>query len=232
MNKAMKKLIPILVYLLIIFNFIGFDISKLLDIKLVFLVISGTVILSVSGFRRGMSLVELRKNLSWNAMTAGYLTTFVFIFVGISDLTSMQELFQEIALDSRLLLYAFILHTLLGVENEEESAKTMPMPVLDSDNDSQEMTKKEDTTSDDDIKEVSKKTFNMTEEEVYFFFRSRGLTKKESEIARLITNGMTNLEIAEELYIAESTVKKHVSHIFEKLEIKSREEVKYYLEDK
>lgn len=232
MNKAMKKLIPILVYLLIIFNFIGFDISKLFDVKLMFLIISGTVILSISGFRRGMSLIELRKNLSWNAMTAGYLTTFVFIFVGISDLTSMQELFQEIALDSRLLLYAFILHTLLGVENETESDKLMSTPVLDSENDIQDIMEKNDSTVYDEIEKAPKKAINMTEEEVYFFFRSQGLTKKESEIARLITIGMTNLEIAEELYIAESTVKKHVSHIFEKLEIKSREEVKYYLEDK
>lgn len=42
------------------------------------------------------------------------------------------------------------------------------------------------------------------------------LTGREKEVAWLLYLGYTNRQIADELYIAETTVKKHVTHIFEK----------------
>lgn len=52
------------------------------------------------------------------------------------------------------------------------------------------------------------------------------LSEREKEVAWLIYRGFTNRQIAEELFIAESTVKKHVSHIFEKTGAGSRKELK------
>jgi DNA-binding CsgD family transcriptional regulator len=49
-----------------------------------------------------------------------------------------------------------------------------------------------------------------------------GVSARESEIIGLILEGRTNREIAESLFISESTVKKHVNHIFKKLRIRSR----------
>lgn len=65
-----------------------------------------------------------------------------------------------------------------------------------------------------------------TLEEYYEAFRERGLTNREVEISILAVQGMTNAEIAYELGIAESTVKKHMSNIFEKLNISARVELK------
>lgn len=48
------------------------------------------------------------------------------------------------------------------------------------------------------------------------------LTERENEISLLISKGATNKEIASELSIAERTVKNHLSHIFEKLQITDR----------
>ena len=48
------------------------------------------------------------------------------------------------------------------------------------------------------------------------------LTPKEKEIALLISEGYTNAKIASILNIAEITVKKHVSTLFEKLAVKDR----------
>ena len=58
---------------------------------------------------------------------------------------------------------------------------------------------------------------------VYFGLRAMGLTDRESEVARLAGSGMSNREIGKELYIAEGTVKKHMTHILEKMQCADRE---------
>jgi DNA-binding NarL/FixJ family response regulator len=48
------------------------------------------------------------------------------------------------------------------------------------------------------------------------------LTERELEILRLIATGLSNAEIGRELYIGETTVKTHVTHIFQKLGLRDR----------
>ena len=48
------------------------------------------------------------------------------------------------------------------------------------------------------------------------------LSVRELEVLHLIAAGASNQEIAEQLFIAVSTVKKHVNHIFDKLSVESR----------
>ena len=51
------------------------------------------------------------------------------------------------------------------------------------------------------------------------------LTVREIEITRLIVQGKSNPEIAQSLFISESTVKNHISNILHKLEMKDRVEL-------
>lgn len=55
------------------------------------------------------------------------------------------------------------------------------------------------------------------------------LTPREKEILRHIAGGLNNRKICEELAISENTVKKHISHIFEKLKLKDRTEAALYV---
>ena len=50
------------------------------------------------------------------------------------------------------------------------------------------------------------------------------LSERELEVLRLLTLGEPNQQIADELYLALNTVKKHVTHIFEKLGVTNRTE--------
>jgi DNA-binding NarL/FixJ family response regulator len=48
------------------------------------------------------------------------------------------------------------------------------------------------------------------------------LTEREREIFDLIANGRSNAEIADELVIGETTVKTHVTHVLQKLDLRDR----------
>lgn len=54
------------------------------------------------------------------------------------------------------------------------------------------------------------------------------LTRRETEIIRLITQGLGNKEIAAVLSLSENTVKTHVRHILDKLLLRSRAEAAAY----
>ena len=48
------------------------------------------------------------------------------------------------------------------------------------------------------------------------------LTPKENTVIELIVKGHSNLEIAQHLFLSETTIKKHVSNIYRKLDVKKR----------
>jgi DNA-binding CsgD family transcriptional regulator len=52
-----------------------------------------------------------------------------------------------------------------------------------------------------------------------------GLTRRETEIAGLVKEGMTNRQIAQQLYLSPRTVEVHLSHIFAKLNVTTRSAV-------
>lgn len=54
------------------------------------------------------------------------------------------------------------------------------------------------------------------------------LTPREVEVLNLIGTGCTNREIAKQLYIAEGTVKSHVTHILNRLNLKNRSQIAIY----
>ena len=49
-----------------------------------------------------------------------------------------------------------------------------------------------------------------------------GISKRELEVLQLIANGMSNNEIAAELFVSLNTVKTHGARLFEKLEVNRR----------
>jgi DNA-binding NarL/FixJ family response regulator len=58
------------------------------------------------------------------------------------------------------------------------------------------------------------------------------LTPRETEVARLVSLGSRNKEIARELDISEGTVKMHLHNLYEKLNVSSRTELAILVRDK
>ncbi len=51
---------------------------------------------------------------------------------------------------------------------------------------------------------------------------SEPLSERELEVLRLIASGMSNAEVSRTLFVALSTVKKHINNIYRKLDVNKR----------
>ena len=56
-------------------------------------------------------------------------------------------------------------------------------------------------------------------------FLRKNISDREKEIILLILNGKKSKEIGDELFIAYSTVKNHISCIYKKLEVENRAQI-------
>lgn len=50
------------------------------------------------------------------------------------------------------------------------------------------------------------------------------LTEKEVEVLTLLSKGLTNAEMAQDLFVSVNTVKTHLKHVFAKLDVANRTE--------
>lgn len=182
-------IVSVMLYIFILAGALGFNLLKLIDLKLVLLVILGTVVLTLPFYEKDIKRRELWYIFGRKAMEAGFIQTFLLLFMRLQSALGSSGLLSDIALCFRPLLYGFCMQIFFSEKDEEGKVQGG---------------EKTDLTK---------------------LLKSYGLTKRELEIAGLIAEGKSNAEIAEKLYISETTVKKHVSNIFEKLGISRREEL-------
>jgi len=82
----------------------------------------------------------------------------------------------------------------------------------------QQMTRPKVTIIEKEVYVQHPESFVLNEEEL-----SRlGLSPREWDVLQLITQGLSNAEIAERLFVSLSTIKTHASNVFLKMEVKSR----------
>jgi DNA-binding CsgD family transcriptional regulator len=80
------------------------------------------------------------------------------------------------------------------------------------------LTKKKEVVVFKEVLVSADAPFALNEERL----RELSITRRELEILELIASGMSNREIAEKLFVSESTVKTHSSRLFDKLNAKRR----------
>jgi RNA polymerase sigma factor (sigma-70 family) len=54
------------------------------------------------------------------------------------------------------------------------------------------------------------------------------LTPREREVLQLVALGLTNRDIAQQLYISEGTVKTHITHLLTRLNLRNRSQLAIY----
>lgn len=204
MRRKGQVLLSLILYILILAGALHFDLWKLIDIRLILLMVLGTVVLTLPFYEKGISRGELGYIFGRKAIEAGFIQTFLLLFVELQNYEVNYEdksaLLRDIAMSFRPLLYGFCMQILFSEKGEETRGETDSVK--------------------NSAKDEKKADLNLTEK-----LKAYGLTKRELEIADMIALGFSNCEIAEQLYISETTVKKHVSNIFEKMEISRREEL-------
>ena len=69
----------------------------------------------------------------------------------------------------------------------------------------------------------------LTEEQIAIVYTNwkeiNTLTKREKEIAKLLLLGIKRKEVAQKLFLSESSVRNHITNILKKLQVENREDL-------
>lgn len=76
--------------------------------------------------------------------------------------------------------------------------------------------------------EITSKLPDLLKEKQSFDYKRRGMTGKENQVASLVAEGLSNKEIAGELFLSEGTVRNYISDILDKLELRDRTQLAVY----
>lgn len=231
----MKKCISVLLYLVLVVVFLGFDIRKLIDLKQLFLVLAGTVILYIPAIEDGTSPKFDKELIGQNALWASLIQAFILFLSVLFNNNCRNGQYADTALASRPLLYGFCIWVILHNEDKGAGIKNFGKITEERQEQPEAVTRQitADKATDSFInkEEQPEEYYTSTRiipdiEYCIQIFSDAGLTKRETEVALLVLKRMSNAEIAEELFISETTVKKHMSNIFSKLGINKREQIR------
>ena len=202
--KIGKRIMAVLLYLALVSLLLGFRIKELLDLRQLILVLAGGSLLYLSGMEKGD--FTGRKGIDYglfamDAVYASLMETFILLFIMLSGGETVKQ--GENGTPGLLM------------QNIAKNMRPLFYGIciwIIFGNGQGRRTKGDEKT--------------WTAQESYERFLELGLTRREAEVAVHIGKGLSNKEIAMELSISETTVKKHVSNIFEKLGVEKRQEIR------
>ncbi len=222
MKKRWQIIFSVLLYIFIVACALDFNIFLLLDLRLIFLTLVGTLLLTLPYYEDGISRRELLYIFGRKSIDTGFIQTFLLLFARLQNEAGYNRLLGDIALCFRPLLYGFCLFILLAERIEtHDLADGNEQPLEESDAGNADAANADAMQSASVNWQISaQKTLGIHEFSVTY-----ALTRRETEITQLIIQGKSNAMIAGELFISETTVKKHVSNIFDKTGVSRREEL-------
>ena len=217
MKRLLIKFAVILFYLFLLMAAAGFQIHLLFDGKSILLILLGTFLLSIANNNGIITWKKLKKLIPWNAQMTGYLTSAVYLFMVMSNVDQGRTVqshvqMQQMVLCFRPLLYALILQILIREDSDDEFMKPESNAVS-KEHYNFEKTMIDQNSFDPLVPKLS----------------AMGFTPREIEVARCLCMLQSNADIAEELVLSETTVKKHISNIYKKVPVENREQFRLFV---
>lgn len=209
MRERIYRIAAVLCYIVVLAYLNSFSLEAMLDVRGIGAVLLGTFLFSLPVLYeyRGAhkDSVDVWNRIAYNGLMSGYLTAILFLLAHLSAPgegimpDSSGDIMRLIGADLRPALYGLCIYTAFHHVRKPQHEGEEPAS--------------------------GGRTCGPTNDELYLYYQRAGLTNRETELAILAYRGYSNREIAEECYISEATVKKHMTHIFEKLGIDGREEL-------
>ncbi|MDE7476590.1 MAG: hypothetical protein K2M91_01335 [Lachnospiraceae bacterium] len=109
MKKKWHTFLSIALYIIVLTCTLDFNILKLIDIRLMLLVLFGTLILTIPYYKKGIAWAELTYTFGRKGIEAGFIQTFLLLFARFQNAKGYDDLLGDIALCFRPLLYGFCL---------------------------------------------------------------------------------------------------------------------------
>lgn len=208
MRERIYRIAAVLCYIVVLAYLNGFSLEAMLDVRGIGAVLLGTLLFSLPVLyeSRGAHKVsaDIWNRVAYNGLMSGYLSAILFLLAHLSApmegiVRGDTDIMRLFGADLRPVLYGLCIYT--AFHHAQETRSGGEEPASDG------------------------QTCGPANDELYLYYQRAGLTNRETELAILAYRGYSNREIAEECYISEATVKKHMTHIFEKLGISGREEL-------
>lgn len=157
-------------------------------------ILTGMAVLTATQYEKGNTREDIYVSLKWNLMFASFLTTLITAFSSLSSVAIAAENSRNIAEALLPMLYGSMLYLMLEIVFR----------------DSREDKAREAGEAEGAVHEIASA---VIAEQV---FRELGLTNRECHVTLKLLGNMSNKEIAAQLYISETTVKKHIQNIYQK----------------
>lgn len=264
MKKKWQTALSVLLYVFILACALDFNLFVLVDLRLLFLTLVGTLLLTLPYYEAGISRQELLYIFGRKSIDTGFIQTFLLLFARFQNEAGYTRLLGDIALCFRPVLYSFCLFVLLTeraeaqnteksdcgdqavIRSDQSKSNTLESDIVQSDtlesdkvlygaqtsgeqkNVSYESAAQTTSETETTVFETGTSTRQVPAPKklgIHEFAVTYALTRRETEITQLIIQGKSNAMIAEALFISETTVKKHVSNIFDKTGVNRRDEL-------
>lgn len=199
MKKYYLRVTGILIYLILLALIIPFKWSRLIQPMPIIAVLSGMLILTLTQYKKTLASSELLYLARWNALFAGFITT---LFSILSLITQANNSIIYSSFPERLipLIYGTIIYLIIDWLLIIQTKKLPAEPSA-----------------------KANPYFTLDVQRATQILARKGFSPRECHVALKILDGSSNKEIAQQLFISESTVKKHIQNMFRKCDVSDRQ---------
>ncbi len=200
MKRHYKLLLGVVLYILLLGILMRFNWLKILRPIPFISVVAGIFILTLSQYKKGMTKEDVLSLAQWNAFLAGLLTSLLSV---LSVVSSELDALDIMLLAENLipLIYGSIFYLIMDLYHKQNEDASIS---------------EKDRQSKNIIDAFTPQVANP-------ILLSKGFSSRECHVALKIMEGISNKEIAQQLFISEATVKKHVQNMFKKCDATDRQ---------